>query len=66
MHVQQILVAAATFLCVSGLLLPARATAEPAPTPSRDLGERLKTVQNLNLNLPKKSSKIKISLFVNG
>ncbi len=36
MHVQQILVAAATFLCVSGLLLPARATAEPAPTPARE------------------------------
>jgi len=36
MHVQQILVAAAAFLCVSGLLLPARATAEPAPTPARE------------------------------
>jgi OmpA-OmpF porin, OOP family len=36
MHVPQILVAAAPFLCVSGLLLPARATAEPAPTPARE------------------------------
>lgn|SRR5262245_9006622 len=36
MHVSQILVAAAICLCVSGLLLPARATAEPAPTPARE------------------------------